>query len=59
MDKKMIIAVFSFLALALLIAAPILYFLEKVDLPASKNLMLLATIAWFLSAPLWMGRSKA
>jgi len=50
--------IISYLALALLVAAPILFYAERVSLQANKNLMLAATIVWFASALCWIGREK-
>ena len=48
----------SYLSLALLVAAPILFYAGRVSLQANKNIMLAATIFWFASALCWMGREK-
>ena len=50
--------IISYLALALLVAAPILFYAERISLQANKNLMLAATIVWFASALCWIGREK-
>ncbi len=48
----------SGLALAVLLGTPILYFLGMMELDTMKNWMLIATIAWFATAILWMGRPE-
>ncbi len=55
---KKIMEIISYLALALLVAAPILFYAEKVTLELNKTLMLAATIVWFAGALCWMGREK-
>jgi hypothetical protein len=55
---KKIMEIVSYLALALLVAAPILFYAEKIELQINKTLMLAATIIWFASALCWMGREK-
>jgi hypothetical protein len=48
----------SYLSLALIVAAPALFYAEKIDLDLNKTLMLTATGIWFASALCWMGRGK-
>ena len=48
----------SYLSLVLLVVAPVLFYSEKILLPATKNLLLVATIVWFMSALFWIGREK-
>ncbi len=55
---KKIAETVSYLALALVVVAPSLFYAEKITLEASKQLLLLATIVWFASTPLWMGRKR-
>ena len=55
---KKIAGIISYLALALLVAAPVLFYTGKISLQANKYLMLTATIIWFASALCWMGREK-
>jgi hypothetical protein len=55
---KKITEIISYLSLALLVAAPVLFYAEKLTLQANKNLMLTATVIWFASALCWMGREK-
>lgn len=55
---RKIAEIISYLSLALLVAAPILFYAERISLQANKNLMLAATIAWFASALCWIGREK-
>jgi hypothetical protein len=53
---KKIMEIISYLALALLVAAPILFYAEKITLQMNKTLMLIATVVWFAIALCWMGR---
>jgi hypothetical protein len=55
---KKIMETISYLSLALIVAAPSLFYAEKIPLEMNKTLMLIATIAWFASALCWMGREK-
>ena len=55
---KKIAETVSYLALVLLVAAPVLFYSEKISLQANKYLMLAATIVWFSSALCWIGREK-
>ncbi len=55
---KKIAEIISYLALVLVVLAPSLFYAEKITLAANKQLMLAATIVWFASALLWIGREK-
>ncbi len=55
---KKIAEIISYLSLALVVVAPSLFYAEKITLAANKQLMLVATIVWFASALLWIGREK-
>jgi hypothetical protein len=57
--SRRIVQVLSWLALAYTIAPPILFLAGKLTLEQSKLHMLLATVAWFIATPLWMGREPA
>lgn len=46
----------SYSALLMLIIPPCGVFLGKVDLDTSKHWMFVATILWFVTAPIWMGK---
>jgi hypothetical protein len=48
----------SWSALAATAIAPILFAVGQLSLPYTKSLMLLAAIAWFSTAPFWMGKPK-
>jgi len=55
--RKILILV-SLLALALTIGPPALFLAGHMDLDTVKILMLIATVAWFVVTPFWMGREK-
>lgn len=49
----------SILSLILLIGAPALYVKGTIGLEAVKILLNTATVIWFVSTPIWMGRASA
>jgi len=38
------------------IVPPVLFFFGHIDLDATKQWMLVATVAWFVATPIWMDR---
>ncbi len=46
--------VLSGISLAMIIVPPCLYFAGNLEIDAAKTWMFVATVAWFVSAPLWM-----
>lgn len=52
-----IVLVVSWIALAVLLAAPFLFAAGVVTLEMQKGLLLAGTVAWFASAPFWMKSS--
>jgi hypothetical protein len=46
----------AWVALAATALAPVLFLAGQLSLPSTKWVMLLATIVWFATAPLWMDR---
>jgi hypothetical protein len=56
MRMRRVFQTISWIALAGTILPSILYLRGDVSLEQSKLLLLLATIGWFVHAPLWMGR---
>jgi hypothetical protein len=50
--------IISWIALAVTIVAPVLYFAGRISLDQTKSAMLLATVVWFVAVPFWMGRPK-
>lgn len=56
---KKLMEIISYLSLVLIVLAPVLFYVQKIDLDMSKLLMTIATVLWFASALCWMGREKA
>jgi len=46
----------SLLALAATLLAATLFFADRITLSAMRSWLLGATVIWFISTPLWMGR---
>jgi hypothetical protein len=55
---KKLLPIISFVGLALVIIPACLYLAGSTDKSQLKNLMLVGTVLWFVSAPLWMGRKN-
>jgi hypothetical protein len=53
---KITACIVSFLALAGTVVPPVLFFADRVTLDQTKLWMLVSTVVWFASAPLWMDR---
>jgi len=53
---KRLAQIVSVVALGLTVAAPMLFFADRLELPNAKLWMLAAAVAWFASAPFWMER---
>ena len=51
---KRIAQLISYLALAATLLPPLLFFADRIDLPATKACMLAAAVVWFIATPLWM-----
>ena len=52
------VKVVSYMALAMLVVAPVLFYVQRVTLEMNKLLMLIATVIWFASALCWIGRRE-
>jgi len=50
--------IISWLSLGLIVAAPSLFYAERITLETSKVLMMVATVGWFASALCWIGRKE-
>ena len=46
--------ILSFAALGFTVGPACLFFADKITLPQAQLWMLLAAVAWFATAPLWM-----
>ena len=55
---RQILQLVSWLSLAATIGPSVLYYYDKMELPALKTTMLVATICWFIATSLWMGREE-
>lgn len=55
---RRLLQVVSWLALVSTIAPAVLFTLGRITLDQSKLALLVATVAWFVATPLWMGRPK-
>ncbi len=55
--KKLLPAI-SFAGLALVIVPACLYLAGFTDKPQMQTLMLIGTVLWFVSAPLWIGKAE-
>lgn len=56
---RIVLQIISYLALALLVGAPVMFYAGSISLQANKTAMLIATAVWFASALGWMGRKTA
>lgn len=52
---KRFIPIVSAIGLALVIVPACLYLADSINKSQMKSLMLIGTLLWFLSAPLWIG----
>ncbi|QHI70705.1 hypothetical protein [Tichowtungia aerotolerans] len=55
---KKLLEIISYFALIAVVAAPVLFYMDKLDLDQNKFWMLIATIVWFASASFWIGTKK-
>ena len=55
---KKLLEVVSYLALVMVVAAPVMFYMGRQDLDQNKFWMLVATIVWFASASFWIGTRK-
>jgi hypothetical protein len=55
---RLVLQIGSWAALAATALAPVLYAAGQLALERNQLIMLLAAIAWFATAPFWMGRPK-
>jgi hypothetical protein len=56
---RIVLQVISYLALGLLVGAPVMFYAGSITLQTNKTLMLIATVVWFASALGWVGRKTA
>lgn len=55
---KKVLEIISYLSLVLIVASPVLYYMDQISLEQNKGWMLLATIIWFGTASFWIGTKK-
>ncbi|MCH7401848.1 hypothetical protein ACFOUP_00420 [Belliella kenyensis] len=55
---KRLIIITSILGLITTIVPPFLVFTNQIDPSTSKTLMLIGTVVWFISAPLWLNKKE-
>jgi len=55
---KKLLPVISAIGLALVVVPACLYLANFTDKPQMETLMLVGTVLWFVSAPLWMGKHR-
>ena len=53
---KYLTKIVSLLALGMVIAPCLLYYLGLVDLGVVKSFAIVGTIGWFIATPMWMSR---
>jgi len=57
---KTLLQLVSWLALVLgIVAPPLLFLAGRLGEPSLKGVMLLGTVAWFATAPFWMGEDRS
>ena len=55
---KRVLEIISYIALVLVVVAPVLFYAGKWSLDQNKLWMLLATVVWFATASFWIGTKK-
>lgn len=55
---KKLLPIVSIIGLAFVVVPACLYLGGLTDKPQMKMLMLVGTVLWFVSAPLWMGKGE-
>lgn len=56
--KNTLLKILSYLALAGTIIPSLLVFFGDLDLEINKNIMAVSMVIWFITAPLWINKSK-
>ncbi|MDQ3535951.1 MAG: hypothetical protein M3421_10040 [Bacteroidota bacterium] len=56
---KIILILISLVGLILTILPSLLVFTGRIEFSTHKDLMLLGTFLWFISAPFWLNKSKS
>jgi uncharacterized membrane protein YfcA len=53
---RLVFQIVSWIALAGTIVPSLMYLGQKMDLNQATTVLNVATVAWFIATPLWMGR---
>ena len=53
---KLLVKFISYVGLGLTLIPSLLVFTGNISLDSGKMLMLIGTVVWFLSAPIWMNK---
>lgn len=56
---KNIVQIISWIALVGIIVPPLAFLMGRMELSSTKIWMLVATVVWFVTVPLWMGRKES
>lgn len=56
---KKLLPIISAISLALVIVPACLYLAGSTDKSHMQTLMLVGTVLWFVTAPIWMGKSRS
>jgi hypothetical protein len=56
---RLIAKIISLLVLVALTVPPCMYFMNKMSLDQVKNVMLISTIVWFVTASVWMWQNNS
>ena len=56
---RLIAKIISLLVLVALIVPSCMYFMDKMSLDQVKNVMLISTVVWFVTASVWMWRNDS
>jgi hypothetical protein len=56
---RLIAKIISLLALVVLTVPSCMYFMDKMSIDQVKNIMLIATIVWFVTASVWMWKNDS
>ncbi len=54
---RLICKIVALLTLVVLVISSGMYFTDKISLEQTKDIMLIVTIVWFVTASIWMSKS--
>ena len=58
MQLRPYLMIASYVMLFLLVVAPVLFMMGRIELSGSTLCLNIATLGWFLTAPFWMNRGE-